>query len=105
MTPVASIAVISMPDGTSATMSFQLPPTTGRGSPLESGTGTVIGAVVAVVVVLLVGAVVIVAVLIVWRMRSKESKIVTGNHSDEVLHLLSVTVVHKCTMSMLHIHV
>ena len=85
----------SIPDGSSATMSSQFPPTTGGGSPSESGTGTVIGAVVAVVVVLLVGSVVLAAVLIVWQVRSKERKILTG---DDVLHLLSVAVVHKCPM-------
>ena len=95
----------SMPNGSSATMSSQLPPTTGGGSPSESGTGTVIGVVVAVVIILLVGLVFLAAILIVWRVRSKERKIFTGKRSDQVLHLLSVAVTHKCIMSMLHIHV
>ena len=47
-----------------------------------SGPGTVIGAVVAVVIVLVGGSVIFAALLIALRLRSREKKGFTGKHSD-----------------------
>ena len=88
--PMTSFAAIPMTVATA--MSSQLPLPIAEMSSIRNNSittmssgnqpGTVIGVMVAVVIVLVVGSVTVAALLIAWRLRSRGKKGFAGKHSD-----------------------